>query len=191
MILRDFFKRVTRPVRSRRRGKSAFGRPGALGGSRLTLEPLEPRLLLSVDSVVVFNEIMYHPADSPDMEWIELHNQMAVDMDVSGWSLNGGTGFDFPEGTIIPGGGYLVVAGDPQQLEAETGFADALGPMTGRLRNAGEEIVLRDNGDRLMDVVDYDDKGLWPVGPDGSGAALAKIDPDSSSGPAENWTTSD
>ena len=54
-------------------------------------EGLEPRLAL--DSTVVFNEVMYHPADDPGApgpEWIELHNQMAVDMDLSRWRLSGG-----------------------------------------------------------------------------------------------------
>ena len=31
------------------------------------------------DSVVVFNEVMYHPAtNEAAMEWVELHNQTAV-----------------------------------------------------------------------------------------------------------------
>ena len=55
---------------------------------------LGPTLLLALaraDSTLVFNEIMYHPATSETgLEWIELHNQMAVNMDISGWSLAGG-----------------------------------------------------------------------------------------------------
>ena len=32
------------------------------------------------DSVVAFNEIMYHPAEEgPTQEWVELHNQLAPD----------------------------------------------------------------------------------------------------------------
>jgi len=33
------------------------------------------------DSIVVFNEIMYHPAPGTDqtLEWVELYSQMAVD----------------------------------------------------------------------------------------------------------------
>ena len=51
------------------------------------------------DSVVVFNEIMYHPAgNESQMEWIELHNQMAVDIDLSDWSIAGG--IDFRDGAI-------------------------------------------------------------------------------------------
>ncbi len=190
MILRDFFKRATRPVRSSRRGKLPLARSAALGGSRLAIEPLEPRMLLSADSVVVFNEIMYHPAGSQDLEWIELHNQMAVDIDLSGWRLDGAVDFEFSEGTVLSGGGYLVVAASPVLLQAETGFADALGPFFKRLDNGGEEIVLRNNNDRLMDEIRYDDEDPWPVGPDGFGASLAKIDPDAASGQAENWATS-
>ena len=40
------------------------------------------------DSVVVFNEIMYHPAvNEPGLEWVELHNENSVDVDLSGWRL--------------------------------------------------------------------------------------------------------
>ena len=79
-------------------------------------------LLAGSDSVVVFNEIHYHPAQADESEWIELHNQMSVDIDLSRWTLTGGIEFGFPEGTIIPGQGYLLVAANPDQV------ADALGP---------------------------------------------------------------
>ena len=54
------------------------------------------------DSVVVFNEIMYHPGNAAGGEWLELHNQMAVDVDLSGWSIANGVAYTFPEGTVIP-----------------------------------------------------------------------------------------
>ena len=153
------------------------------------LECLEPRVVL--DSTVVFNEIMYNPAGTGEsLEWIELHNQMAVDMDLSKWSVENGVDFTFAEGTIIPGGGYLVLAADPVALADATGFNSALGPWVGDLDNNGEEIRLVDRNDRLLDALDYRDEGSWPVGSDGSGASLAKINPDSASGPAENWTAS-
>src|SRR4051812_24232918 len=62
------------------------------------------------DSVVVFNEIMYHPQTNESvMEWVELQNQLAVDVDLSGWFITGGVGFNFAEGTIISAGGYAVI----------------------------------------------------------------------------------
>ena len=76
-----------------------------------------PHLLLTAlasatacaDSVVVFNEIHYHPASATDPEWIELHNQMPVRVDLSGWTLRGGIDHTFPAGTVIEAGGYLLV----------------------------------------------------------------------------------
>src|SRR6188768_2038464 len=53
------------------------------------------------DSVVVFNEIMYHPLTNESaLEWIELHNQNAVDVDLSGWRLTQGIDYIFPAGTV-------------------------------------------------------------------------------------------
>src|SRR6267143_695704 len=88
---------------------------------------------LRADSTVVFNEIMYHPSSNEtQMEWVELYNQMAVDMDLSGWFLTNGMSFVFPEGTIIQGGGHLVVASSPATLTAVTGATNVVGPFSGR-----------------------------------------------------------
>ena len=157
---------------------------------------LLPFLLCAVitaraDSTVVFNEIMYHPAtNEAGMEWVELHNQMAVDMDLSAWSLSKSVTFTFPEGTVVPGFGYVVVAGDPATLMAATGLTNVLGPFKGRLSNSGETIELRNRDQRLMDAVTYGVDGDWPVGPDGAGPSLAKFDQDSASALAANWRTS-
>lgn len=143
------------------------------------------------DSVVVFNEIMYHPpTDEPTMEWVELYNQMAVNVDLSGWSLAEGIAFTFPAGTVIPGRGYLVIAASPLDLMAATGLTNVLGPFTGRLSNSGETLELRNNNQRLLDRVTYDVDGDWPVAPDGSGGSLAKRDEDRASAPVANWTIS-
>ena len=199
--LSSFSKKTAHLLKQQSR-RSRRWKPQALG------EPLEARLTL--DSTVVFNEIMYNPAGSDaGREWIELHNQMAVDMDLSGWRIDGGVEYDFAEGTVIPGGGYLVVAADPSR------FADVnvVGPLTGRLNNAGETLELYNhfmsartrtstvvheifptaatlNGRRRMDVVQFDDRGDWPNGADGSGASLVKRWKDASSHHADNWTFS-
>lgn len=145
----------------------------------------------AADSVVVFNEIQYHPATNQTSgEWLELHNQMAIDIDLSSWSVRGEVDFTFAEGTIIPGGGYLVVAADPAALTSATGATNVVGPFTGRLANSSARLELRDRNDRLMDRVDYSDGGKWPIAPDGSGATLCKRDPDSPSDLPEYWTSS-
>ncbi|MCL5097357.1 MAG: lamin tail domain-containing protein, partial [Candidatus Omnitrophica bacterium] len=143
------------------------------------------------DSTVVFNEIMYHPAtNEAAMEWVELYNQMAVDMDLSGWSIEGGIQYVFPEGTVLAGGGYLIVASSPDTLATNLVSTNIYGPFVGRFDNAGERLELRNNNHRLMDEVSYKDSDEWPVAADGAGVSLAKLDPNAASDLAENWTTS-
>jgi hypothetical protein len=143
------------------------------------------------DSVVVFNEIMYHPAtNEAGLEYVELYNQFCYDMDISGWRVRGGIEYDFAQGIIIPAESCLVVAASPTALEAATGYTNAHGPFTGRLGNNGEELRLRNNSGRLMDAVTYGDGGEWPAAPDGSGVSLVKIDAGSAREPPENWSWS-
>jgi hypothetical protein len=144
------------------------------------------------DTVVVFNEIMYHPATNESaLEWVELYNQMAVDVDISQWTLTGGIDFAFPSGTIVTGGGHVVVAVNPAALAAATGSSGILGPYTGRLSNNGETLRLRNNSGRVVDEISYGVGGNWPVGADGAGVSLAKRNPETASDSARNWTVSD
>lgn len=173
--------------------------------------PYEPMSLR--DSVMVFNEVHYHPAgDDSSLEFVEFYNQFAPDVDISNWRLDGEVTFDFPEGTILPGGGYLVVAKDPAALASATGFSGALGPFDGTLSNGGGDLKLYNNNRsfrssssgsgsvgevlddlearRLMDEFEYEDAAPWPVGPDGSGTTLTKIDERTESANPYRWASS-
>ena len=154
------------------------------------LTVLLPVMAAAVDSVVVFNELQYHPVPGDaGGEWIELHNQMAIDIDLSAWRIEAGVSYVFPEGTVIAGGGYLVVAANPAGLQVAAGLTGVLGPLTGSLANAGERVELRDRNGRLMDRLDYRDGGEWPVEADGAGTTLAKREPGTTSGEPEHWTS--
>ncbi|MFT5105419.1 MAG: hypothetical protein ACI9UA_001039 [Pseudoalteromonas tetraodonis] len=143
------------------------------------------------DSIVVFNEVQYHPASDDSMlEFIELYNQNTVDVDLSGWRLSGGVDFDFVEGTVIDGQGYLVIAASPATLEASAGISAVLGPFTGQLENKGELLRLRNRNDRIMDEIEFNDRFPWPVAADGSGATLAKLNPRTPSHEPEFWRAS-
>lgn len=133
------------------------------------------------DCVVTFNEIHYAPA-AGGAEWVELHNQFSIPVDVGGWRLTGGMDFTIPDGTTMQPGAYLVIsnaAGSP---------IGALGPFAGILDNAGEEIRLNTRHGRLMDRVSYDNTGAWPSLT--SGATLAKASPLSASEPPQSWAAS-
>jgi hypothetical protein len=137
----------------------------------------------SPDAIVVFNEIQYNPAGAEeDGEWVELFNQMGIKSDISGWHIKG-INYTFPQGTVVDPGGYIVVAKNPG--------AGQLGPFTGSLDNAGERLELINQGDRLMDELDYNDSGRWPVEADGAGATLAKRNPYFANKPNENWSYSE
>ncbi|HEX2750428.1 MAG TPA: lamin tail domain-containing protein, partial [Verrucomicrobiales bacterium] len=143
-----------------------------------------PCLARAQDSVVVFNELMYHPP-AGQAEWIELTNVMSVNVDLSEWKLTGGVEFTFPAGTVIPAGGYLVVKG-----ATGTAPAAALGPFSGALDNNGETVRLRNVSGRIMDEIAYGNDGRWPVGADGTGATLARRTPVSPGGEPESWVAS-
>lgn len=143
------------------------------------------------DSVVTFNEIHYHPATSEaSREYLELHNQHAVDIDLSGWRISGGIDYTFPAGTIISGRGYLVVGVNPAGVQTAYGAGAVLGPWTGRLSNSGESLRLRDNNDRVMDEVTYASGGKWPSGADGAGPSLSKRSEVTASDNPGSWVAS-
>ncbi len=138
----------------------------------------------AADSVLVFNELQYHPANElTETEWVELRSLQAVDVDISGWRIDGGIDYTFPAGTIMPGGGYIVVAAVPAQIPS------AFGPFTGQLDNGGETLRLRNLNGRIMDELTYSDSGDWPIGADGSGATLARRAATAAFG-AEQWSAS-
>ncbi|MDG2383427.1 MAG: lamin tail domain-containing protein [Pirellulaceae bacterium] len=180
--MKFFSRKFVSTFRTRpRRSQARTHRP-----NRSFIEYLEPRHLL--DSTVVFNEVMYHPPnETSGQEWIELFNQLAVDVDLSGWKLAEGVNFTFPSGTRIPGGGYLVIAAEPNKFQQPDGPDNVLGPFNGKLSNGGETIELRNNSNRTMDRLEYDDQYPWPVVPDGSGVTLAKQFPMTGSAQPINW----
>jgi hypothetical protein len=151
---------------------------------------LYARVLLA-DSVVVFNEVMFHPlTNESQLEWVELQNQLGVDVDISGWSLTGGVEFKFAEGTVIPMRGFAVVALSPTTFSAVNGSTNVLGPFTGRLSNAGDTLQLRNRDGRVMDKITYGVEGDWPVAPDGAGPSLARRKDNVQGSDPKNWRAS-
>jgi hypothetical protein len=65
---------------------------------------------------VSVSEINYHPEESINGgDWIELHNSGSTTIDLTGWKLGSKQfyeRFEIPDHTVIPPGGYLVIAED-------------------------------------------------------------------------------
>jgi hypothetical protein len=115
---------------------------------------------------VVINEIHYDESDKTERaEFIELHNPGNSASDLSGYRFTSGIDFTFPSGSIIPPGGYFVVAEDPSFAASKFSLTDPLGPFangTG-LRNSGETITLSDPGGTVIDEVSYSLGFPWPT----------------------------
>ncbi|MBX7123461.1 MAG: lamin tail domain-containing protein [Opitutaceae bacterium] len=134
----------------------------------LTISGLMPSLF----STPVINEIMYRPGtaypENEGLEFIEIHNPDSTEVDISGWAITTGADYTFPAGTVIPAGGFVVVAGNPDTLKSATGLATVFGPWkTGAsLANKGEEITLSKPGSTAdswvtVDLVTYASEGDW------------------------------
>jgi hypothetical protein len=143
---------------------------------------------------LLINEIMYNPA-LPRAEFLEIHNRSSsIAFDLTGYRLDG-AGFDFPAGTVIQPGAFLVMVQDLQQYLAVYGpgaVASVVGVMNGRLDNDGETLRLVRLGatpaeDVLIDEVTYDEDPPWPTLANGFGPSLQLIDPAQDNNHVANW----
>src|SRR5207248_6147116 len=82
---------------------------------------------------VVINEILYHaPDDLDELQFVELHNPGDKAVDLAGWKLARAVRYEFPAGTSLAPGGYLVVCKDPKEFRRFYG-SDAAGRCDGSL----------------------------------------------------------
>jgi CotH protein/lamin tail-like protein/Ig-like domain-containing protein len=158
---------------------------------------------------IVINEIMYNPvSNDSDDEYVELYNRTGVPVDVGNWRFTAGIDYTIPNGAVIAGNGYLVIARDAVGLRAKhphLNATNALGDFDGSLANGGERLALSmpeyfttTNGNTIttnaiyivVDEVPYQDGGRWGRWSDGGGSSLELIDPDSDNRLAPNWADS-
>jgi len=95
---------------------------------------------------VVINELVSDPADN-EVEWIELYNKTAREIDLSGWWLEDGS----KTRTKLSGS---LTSGGPSRFKVAEKPA-------GNLNNGGEIVILYDPGGKIIDQLVY---GNWPDG---------------------------
>ena len=113
-------------------------------------------------AAIIINEIMYHPSsENSGEEWIELYNNAASPVSLTGWKLTSGVSFTFAS-SFIPANGYLVVAANSAAFSAKyPGVTNFVAGWTGNLSNRGNKITLTDNVGVNHDEVKYADDGDW------------------------------
>ncbi len=141
---------------------------------------------------IVINEIMYDaPSDHGTGEFIELYNRGAQSVDLTDWKICDGVRYDFPAGTTLAPGGYLVIAADTSCMsEAHPGIS-FLGNWSGGLSDGGELLRIEDQNGNLVDEVDYLPEGDWPNLADGDGSSMELRHPDMNNDVGTAWADSD
>ncbi|HON07857.1 MAG TPA: lamin tail domain-containing protein, partial [Verrucomicrobiota bacterium] len=126
-------------------------------------------------------EIMYNPPTG-GYEYIELRNISSdVTLDLAGVKFTQGIDFTFSTGDSIAPGEYIIVAGAPSDnnfaafrtFYGINAMVKIFGPFSGKLDNAGEQIVLRTaaGGSDIINFT-YDNSRGWPLSADGAGHSL-------------------
>jgi len=77
---------------------------------------------------------MYNPSTGQDHEYIELHNISESALDLSDVRFTDGIDFDFPDGTTLASGAYLLVVRDLVAFENQYGAGL---PVIGNARFSG------------------------------------------------------
>jgi len=158
--------------------------------------PVEPLGQSSRRTSVVISEIMFNPLDRADgrnLEFVELFNALGEPQDIGGYRLDGAADFRFPPNTVIPAGGFLVVAQSPADVQAVYGLTGVLGPFssTNSLPNDRGTIQLRHRTGAVFLEANYDTETPWPIAADGAGHSLVLARPSYGEGNVEAWAASD
>jgi len=155
-------------------------------------EPLGPS---SRQTPLVMSEIMYHPAERADGlngEYLELYNADGVPHELTGYRISGDVDYAFPDGLVVPAGGFLVVARNPSELTAIYGITGILGPFvnTNALPNNVGTVQLRNGFGAVLLEVNYGSEAPWPVAADGAGPSLVLGRPSYGEADPRAWAAS-
>lgn len=118
-----------------------------------------------------------------DLEYLEIMNIGAVDVDLAGVRFTAGIEFDFDLGevpSLAPGERAVIVS---NRLAFESRYAPLLsairiaGEFTNNLSDDGETVVLSDATGAVIRNFTYNDKNPWPESADGDGMSLVLRNP--------------
>lgn len=112
---------------------------------------------------VLITEVFYDtPGTESQEEWVEIFNPTKEQVDISGWKITDGEAtFTVPNGTIMPAQEVLIVARSSSGFKALYGFEPDFSGATFSLSNSGDEVILKDSSNNVVDVVTYG-KGSYP-----------------------------
>ncbi|MCK4678268.1 MAG: lamin tail domain-containing protein, partial [Bacteroidales bacterium] len=139
---------------------------------------------------LVITEIMYNPpeAGTDSLEFVEVYNNTTEAVELENYYFSQGFVFSFPQ-YQLNAGDFVLIAVNAEAMMNTFGVT-ALEWTSGGLSNGGEDIILMDNLNRMVDIVDYDDSPPWPTEPDGNGPSLVFCDPSQDNSIPDFWSSS-
>ena len=158
-----------------------FDAPSGTWSALQQLSYLPP---VTIGAGLAVTEIMYHPNDGEEHEFVEIANLGHQTADIGGATFSKGIEYTFPAATRLDPGGRLVVAKNPTAFARKYGFRslNARG-YRGKLDNDGETLTVRNaNGEKLVSA-SYTDQHANQLLADGGGYALVLAE--------SIWQTSD
>ncbi|MCP4306183.1 MAG: lamin tail domain-containing protein [bacterium] len=144
----------------------------------------------SAASKIVITEIMQNPSMVWDSlgEWFEIYNAGSKPVDLAGWTITDELdNHHVIAGSLVIGRGEYLILGSNSNA-ATNGGVD-VGYSTGSdifLFNSSDRLVLRNDRDREIDRVVWDNGATFPD-PNGASMSLSNIDADNAIG--SNWCT--
>ena len=153
---------------------------------------------------VVISEIMYHPANLPNvnednLEFVEIQNRSNAAVTLTNWRIAGDIQFAFAAGTTLAANARLVIVpfdpADPANADRLRLFRETYGLPQSAVLFGGFKGQLDDGGGTLRllkpdeppttepdfipmileDGVEFDDVAPWPTSADGGGQSLTRI----------------
>ena len=147
---------------------------------------------VSCPEKVIFSEINYKSSPSADAgNWVELHNNSPLDVDISGWKFSDGKDanfYTFPSGMVLNSNGYLVLFNDYGKFGSQFPTVyNIKGPFEFNLGITNKTLRLFDGAGKLYQSVLYDNITPWPSGANGNGYTLEILNPQGNPCDGSNW----
>ncbi len=127
---------------------------------------------------LTFSEVSYRPTPGNEaLEFVEIYNLEAPQVDLGGWRLEGEVTFEFRHGTSVDPRQCLVVARDLAAFRRRyPDVANVVGPFVGRLDNDGGRLTLHNRSGARVARMRYGRDDEWSAVADGSGHTLVLAD---------------
>ncbi|MGK0389361.1 MAG: hypothetical protein ACI94Y_002101 [Maribacter sp.] len=138
---------------------------------------------------LVITEIYYNIPSSDTLEFIEIYNNGATEIDLSGARFLKGVFHVFADGTSIEAGDYIVICGNTIAFQNAFGMSPIQWD-AGGLNNSGEDIVLYDASGNVADSLTYDTGNTFPAAANGTGPSLELCDPNEDNSDPFYWFAS-